>query len=177
MEQDRTYQGQFDIREQAEGPAFQPAEALRITPRERRGQLNPGLFSSLSPEWATPQGVFDTLNAVYQFTLDACATAQTAKCERYFTAEQDALRQEWSGTVFCNPPYGRLLGRWLRKAYTSVQAGATVVCLVPARTDTAWWHDYCSRGAVFFIRGRLRFGDGRGPAPFPSAVVVFAPTP
>src|SRR5207302_2406705 len=107
--------------------------------------------------------------------LDACATPENALCECYFTKAQDSLRQEWTGTVFCNPPYGLEISRWLRKAVAAARTGATVVCLVPARTDTSWWHDYCLQGEVSFVRGRLHFGDGKGPAPFPSAVVVFAP--
>jgi site-specific DNA-methyltransferase (adenine-specific) len=172
---ERAYQAHFGILQRPDGPAFGVAPALPVLPREQRGQLNPGLFSSLSPEWATPQGVFDLLDRLYQFDLDACATPENAKCARFFTAAQDALQQPWTGRVFLNPPYGRVLPRWLRKAYQSAQAGATVVCLIPARTDTAWWHDYVSQGQVFFIRGRLRFGAGMGPAPFPSAVVVFTP--
>jgi phage N-6-adenine-methyltransferase len=172
---ERAYQAQFDITEQRDGPVLQVTGTVPVGPREQRGQLNPGLFSSLSPEWATPRGVFELLDRLYRFDLDACATPENAKCERFYTAEQDSLQQPWTGRVFVNPPYGRALPRWLRKAYTSAQEGATVVCLIPARTDTAWWHDYVSRGQVFFIRGRLHFGDGKGPAPFPSAVVVFEP--
>lgn len=133
-------------------------------------------FSSAEVEWATPQGLFDELDAEFGFTLDVCATAANAKCARYFTQEDDGLAQPWDGVCWCNPPYGRGIGRWVEKAYRSAQAGATVVCLVPARsTDTAWWHDYCRHGEVWFLKGRLRFGAAENSAPFSSAVVVFRP--
>lgn len=132
-----------------------------------------GMFSSATDEWATPQELFDQLNAEFSFTLDVCATADNAKCERYFTPELDALLQDWHGVCWMNPPYGRRIGRWLRKAHESSLAGATVVCLIPSRTDTAWWHDYVMRGEIRFVRGRLYFNDGPGRSPFPSAIVVF----
>jgi phage N-6-adenine-methyltransferase len=128
---------------------------------------------SQTDNWATPQAFFDKLNAEFNFDLDVCADAQNAKCERYFTKEQDGLLQEWTGTVWCNPPYGRVLKDWLRKSVESWKAGATVVLLVPARTDTGWWHDYATQGEIRFIRGRLKFGDSKTAAPFPSAVIVF----
>ncbi len=134
-------------------------------------------FSSATDLWATPQAFFDKLNSVYGFTLDACATHENAKCQFYFTKEVDGLSKKWSGTVWMNPPYGREIGDWMRKAYESSLGGATVVCLVPARTDTAWWHDYAMKGEIDFIRGRLKFGDSKNSAPFPSAVVVFKPDP
>lgn len=130
-------------------------------------------FSSETDLWATPQDFFDRLNAAYLFELDVCATPENAKCARYFTKDDDGLMQEWCGSVWMNPPYGREIGAWMRKAYESSLRGATVVCLVPARTDTAWWHDWAMRGSVTFIRGRLKFGDAVNSAPFPSALVVF----
>lgn len=134
-------------------------------------------FSSASDLHATPQEFFDKLDAVHGFTLDACATAENAKCAVFFTREDDALRQDWRGVVWMNPPYGRGIGAWMRKAYEASRAGAKVVCLIPARTDTAWWHEYAARGAVEFVRGRLKFGGAVHNAPFPSAVVVFEPAP
>ena len=143
------------------------------------------LMSSKSDMWETPQWLFDKLNEQYQFTLDVCALPENAKCERFFSPEQDGLAQRWAGACWMNPPYGREIGKWVRKAYESAQAGATVVCLLPARTDTAWWHDYCMKGDIEFLRGRLRFinrtlpsyrSDGNykvSGAPFPSAIVVF----
>ncbi len=132
-------------------------------------------FSSATDMWATPQEFFAKLNAVHAFTLDACATVENAKCERYYTPEQDGLKQEWNGVVWMNPPYGREISKWMEKAYESSLKGAKVVCLVPARTDTAWWHDYAVRGQIEFLRGRLKFGNAKHSAPFPSAVVTFTP--
>lgn len=134
--------------------------------------------SSLADDWGTPLDLFRELNSRWHFTLDACANPENAKCARYFTRELDGIAQDWGQeVVFCNPPYGRReTGRWLRKAWEASQAGATVVLLIPARTDTGWWHDYAAKGEVTFLRGRLRFthptakGDA---APFPSAIVVF----
>lgn len=129
--------------------------------------------SSETCEWATPQDLFDRLDATWHFDLDVCATEENAKCARYYTKEQDGLKQNWGGVCWMNPPYGREIGKWMEKAYTESLKGATVVCLVPARTDTAWWHDYAMRGQVTFIRGRIKFGNAKNPAPFPSALVVF----
>lgn len=137
--------------------------------------INQGLFSSATDEWPTPQEFFDALNAEFRFELDVCATSENAKCPKYFTREDDGLSQPWSGVCWMNPPYGRQIGAWVRKAYESAQNGATVVCLLPSRTDTAWWHDYCMKGEMRFVRGRLKFGDSKNSAPFPSAVVIFYP--
>lgn len=134
---------------------------------------NPSLFSSATDEWATPQAFFDKYNAIYNFTLDVCATSENAKCKNYYTKEQDGLKQTWIGFCWMNPPYGREIGKWVRKAYESSLEGATVVCLLPSRTDTAWWHDYVMKGRIEFIRGRLKFGGAKNSAPFPSAIVVF----
>lgn len=132
-------------------------------------------FSSKSDEWATPQDFFDALNCSFNFQLDVCATQENAKCQRFFTRADDGLKQEWSGVCWMNPPYGRGIGDWMRKAYESAQSGATVVCLVPARTDTRWWHEYAKKGEVYFVPGRLKFGGHRHNAPFPCAVVTFRP--
>lgn len=130
-------------------------------------------FSSKTDLWATPQDFFDKYNKIYNFDLDVCATHENAKCDRYFTKEDDGLAQEWIGVCWMNPPYGREIKHWMRKAYESSLKGATVVCLVPSRTDTAWFQDYAMKGDIEFIRGRLKFGDSKNSAPFPSAVVVF----
>jgi phage N-6-adenine-methyltransferase len=130
-------------------------------------------FSSATDLWATPQDFFDKHNAIYGFTLDVCATADNAKCARYFTEADDGLAQPWHGVCWMNPPYGRTIGQWMKKAYESSLTGATVVCLVPSRTDTRWWHDYAMKGQIEFIRGRLKFGDAKNSAPFPSALVIF----
>lgn len=131
------------------------------------------MFSSATDRWATPQDLFDELNKTFTFETDVCATIENAKCANFYTPEQDGLSQEWCGFCWMNPPYGRQIGKWMRKAYESSLKGATVVCLVPARTDTAWWHDYAVHGEITFLRGRLKFGNAKNSAPFPSAIVVF----
>jgi len=131
-------------------------------------------FSSATCEWSTPQWLFDALAREFAFTLDPCATRENAKCPRFFTVEDDGLSKDWGDeVVFMNPPYGELISRWMWKACESARKGATVVCLVPARTDTGWWHLYAMKGEVRLLRGRLKFGNARNSAPFPSAVVVF----
>ena len=132
-------------------------------------------FSSKTDQWATPKDFFESLNKIYKFDLDVCADKHNAKCKDFFTEEQDGLKQQWIGTCWMNPPYGRAIKDWMKKAYESSLEGAVVVCLVPSRTDTAWWHDYAMKGEIEFIRGRLKFGDATNSAPFPSAVVVFKP--
>ena len=120
---------------------------------------------------------FDELNSKYHFTLDVCATEADTKCERHYSPEEDGLAQEWEGVCWMNPPYGRnVTGKWVKKAVEESQKGCTVVSLLPARTDVAWWHDYViPYGEITFVRGRLKFGGSKDNAPFPSAVVVFAP--
>lgn len=135
--------------------------------------INSGLFTSNTDLWATPQDFFDRLNEEFGFELNVCAIAENAKCEKYYSPEIDGLKQEWEGVCWMNPPYGRSIGEWVKKAYQSSLAGATVVCLIPARTDTRWWHDYCMNGEIRFVRGRLKFGDSKNSAPFPSAIVIF----
>jgi phage N-6-adenine-methyltransferase len=132
-------------------------------------------FSSATDEWETPQKLFDELKANYRFTLDVCATAENTKCENFYTKEDNGLTKDWNDTCWMNPPYGRNIKYWVKKAYESARDnGAIVVCLLPARTDTAWWHDYVlPYGEVTFIRGRLKFGNATNSAPFPSAIVVF----
>lgn len=132
-------------------------------------------FRSESCEWATPQDFFDALNEEFGFELDVCATSENAKCGKFFTKTDDGLVQAWKGICWCNPPYGREIKFWVEKAMRTAKAGdATVVCLVPARTDTHWWHDFVSKAdEVRFVKGRLKFGGHTNSAPFPSAVVVF----
>ena len=130
-------------------------------------------FSSKTDLWYTPQDFFKKYDDVYKFETDVCATDDNAKCAKYYTEEMDGLSQEWRGVCWMNPPYGRTIGKWMKKAYESSLSGTTVVCLVPARTDTNWWHDYAMKGDIEFIRGRLKFGGSKNSAPFPSAVVVF----
>ena len=135
------------------------------------------MFSSATDNWSTPQDFFDKLNDEFHFTLDVCADENNHKCEHYYTKEIDGLSSPWIGTVWCNPPYGRKIGEWVRRAYISSQIGsATVVMLLPARTDTRWFHDYIynkSNTEIRFIKGRLKFGGCKNSAPFPSMVVIF----
>lgn len=136
-------------------------------------------YSSNTPEWTTPSALFDQLNEEFNFTLDPCCTHENAKCEKHYTAEIDGLRVGWEGErVFMNPPYGRQIGKWMKKAHdeSCKFRGALVVALVPARTDTAWWHDYVMGREIRFVRGRILFspnGDKSRRAPFPSAIVIF----
>ena len=139
--------------------------------------LNQGLFSSSSNEWATPRAFFDELNAEFHFNLDPCSTHENAKCEEHFTLEDNGLDKDWGGyRVFCNPPYGRELSRWVKKCYDESRKPDTlVVMLIPARTDTSYFHDYIYHKAreIRFIRGRLHFNESKQGAPFPSMVVIF----
>ena len=135
------------------------------------------MFSSATDQWATPQQFFDDWAKLFPFTVDVCADATNAKCPRFFDLEANGLAQDWAPeTCWMNPPYGREIGRWVKKAYEESLKGATIVCLLPARTDTAWWHDYAAKGTVRFIRGRLKFGGHANSAPFPSALVIFHPS-
>lgn len=137
--------------------------------------INTSLFASNSSEWETPQWLFNDLDAQWDFTLDPCATPENAKCSLYYTKEDDGLTKDWSGhRVFLNPPYGRSIGKWVKKAYEESLKGAVVVCLLPSRTDTLYWHSYVMRATVIdFIKGRLKFGGSENSAPFPSTIVLF----
>ncbi|MGQ0620903.1 MAG: DNA N-6-adenine-methyltransferase [Panacagrimonas sp.] len=142
-----------------------------------RAMNNDLMFSSATDLWATPQDFFDRLHSVFRFGVDVCALPENAKCQTYYSPDDDGLKKDWSGVCWMNPPYGREIGAWVEKAYRSAKEnGATVVCLLPARLDTRWWHDYCAKGEVLFVRGRLKFGGSKNAAPFPNAVVVFRPT-
>ena len=135
------------------------------------------MFSSKTDLWETPQDLFDELNDEFGFDIDVCATPQNAKCEKYYTKEDNGLNQPWDGVVWCNPPYGREIGKWVKKAYeTNLRENNYIVMLLPARTDTKWFHDYIyGKAEIRFIRGRLKFGGSKNSAPFPSMVVVFRP--
>lgn len=142
--------------------------------------LNQGLFSSEKQDWCTPQQFFDELDAEFHFVLDAAATHQNSKCKRCFTPEDDGLIQSWDvgGAVYCNPPYGKEIGLWVKKAYEEAQKGITIVMLIPARTDTKYFHEYIYHKAeIRFVKGRLKFtdenGTPKGTAPFPSMVVIY----
>ena len=140
------------------------------------------MFSSKSNDWATPQDFYNQLDAEFEFTLDPCASQSSAKCASFYTADDDGLSKDWEGhTVFMNPPYGRKIGNWIQKAYEEGEKSNTrVVALIPARTDTKYWHNYCMKATeIRFVKGRLKFGQGntKNSAPFPSAVVVFSGSP
>lgn len=133
-------------------------------------------FSSKKSTWSTPPAFFRELNEEFDFTLDPCASDEDATCQKYYTEEDDGLSKDWEGeTVFMNPPYGRDIKTWIKKAYDeSRKPNTTVVCLIPSRTDTKYWHEYIMKaGQVRLVKGRLKFGGSPNAAPFPSAVVVF----
>lgn len=139
--------------------------------------MNKSLFSSNTVEWETPQDFFDRLNEEFHFTLDPCCTDENAKCEKHFTKEQNGLSQDWTGeTVYCNPPYGRDMPKWIKKCYEHFIGGGTAVMLIPARTDTKAFHEYIyGKAEIRFIRGRLRFSGSKWSAPFPSMIVIYRP--
>jgi site-specific DNA-methyltransferase (adenine-specific) len=138
--------------------------------------INRVLYSSKNEVWETPQYFFDQLNEEFHFNLDPCALPENAKCENYFTPEDNGLEQDWGGhVVFCNPPYGRNIIQWCKKCYEeSRKPNTTVVMLVHARTDTKWFHEWVyGKSEIRFVRGRLKFGDSKNSAPFPSMVVIY----
>ena len=140
--------------------------------------LSKALISSNRLDWETPQSLYDELDNEFSFTLDACADENNYKHSNYYSPECDGLSKSWSGTVFCNPPYGKEISKWVKKAYQETRSGdCIVVMLIPARTDTSYWHDYIFPTAeVRFLRGRIKFmldGKTLDAAPFPSVVVVF----
>ena len=144
--------------------------------------INESLFTSRTDEWGTPKNFFDRLHKEFNFTLDPCASGHNAKCEVYYTIEDDGLTKDWRGeSVFCNPPYGRKIAKWVEKCWEeSRKSNTLVVMLIPARTDTRYWHEWIFPYAkeIRFVKGRLKFEGGAGnenSAPFPSAVVVFDP--
>jgi len=135
------------------------------------------MWSSATGEWETPQDLFDELDETFGFTLDVCATHENTKVPtHFFTKLEDGLNQDWGGNVcWMNPPYGRGIDKWIRKAYyASLKPNTKVVCLLPARIDTKWFHDYCAKGEIWFLKGRLKFGGAKNSAPFPSMIVIFA---
>lgn len=133
------------------------------------------LFSSNSDEWATPPEIFEQLNSEFDFNLDVCATDKNHKCQNYFTESENGLAQKWGGyRCFCNPPYSQI-AEWVKKAHAeSFNPGTVVVLLIPARTDTKYFHEYIQhRAEVRFIKGRLKFGASKNSAPFPSMIVIY----
>jgi phage N-6-adenine-methyltransferase len=144
--------------------------------------MNRALLSSKNNNWCTPKKFFDELDSEFHVVLDVAANEKSAKCKDFFTPEQDGLLQSWKrsdGAVFCNPPYGREIGKWVKKSWEESQlSNTTIVLLIPARTDTKYFHDYIwKRAEIRFIRGRLKFTNESGqsfdPAPFPSMLVIY----
>lgn len=138
--------------------------------------MNEVHYSSKTDEWATPQDFFNQLDQEFDFNLDPCADATNAKVDVFYTKSDNGLSKDWGGfRVFCNPPYGRSIGEWVKKSYEeSKKPNTKVVMLLPARTDTRWFHDYIyGKAEVRFTKGRLKFGESKNSAPFPSMVVVF----
>ena len=137
--------------------------------------MNKALLESVRDDWETPQDLFDELNSEFGFTLDPCATPKTAKCAKYYTPFEDGLTRDWTGEiVFCNPPYGRKQDVWVRKCSEHGVRGGVAVMLIPARTDTARFHDLIlGKAEIRFLRGRLKFAGASNHAPFPSMIVVF----
>ena len=140
--------------------------------------LNAGMFSSATPEWYTPDWILERVGRVLDgIDLDPCADGERhvpARC--HYTVQDDGLSRSWIGTVFVNPPYGRVIGAWTGKLLAEVEAGhvTAAIALVPARTDTSWFeplHDY----PVCYLRGRVRFSGHETGAPFPSALVYLGP--
>lgn len=136
--------------------------------------INKGLMSSNTDEWATPKLFFEELNNKYHFTLDPCSTKENHKCNKYYTKEDNGLEKSWMGErVYVNPPYGRKISKWVEKAYNENKKGTFIVMLLPARTDTKWFHNYIyKKHKIEFIKGRLKFNDGKQSAPFPSMLVI-----
>ncbi len=138
-------------------------------------------FSSDDQTWTTPKDFFDKLDEEFNFTLDPCCTIETSKCKEYFTPLEDGLKQSWQDhTVFMNPPYGREIKHWIKKAHDEfIKGNCKIVALIPSRTDTTYWHSYIfplyydHKIGIRFIKGRLKFGDSKNPAPFPSALIIF----
>lgn len=143
--------------------------------------INNGLFTSNTPEWETPQNFFDELNEEFNFNQDVCATKENAKCESYFSKDDDGLKMDWKLKVcWMNPPYGKEISSWVKKAYDEThkelinERAWKVVCLLPSRTDTRWFHNYIyGKAEIRFIKGRLKFGNSKNSAPFPSMIVIF----
>lgn len=139
--------------------------------------MNTVHFLSRTDDWETPQDLFDKLNNFYQFQLDVCATEKNAKCPNFISPEQDGLLQDWAKVNWMNPPYGREISHWIKKAFKEAEKGNKTVALLPSRTDTKWFHDYIYRKhEIRFIKGRLKFGNATNSAPFPSMIVAFNPS-
>jgi phage N-6-adenine-methyltransferase len=139
--------------------------------------MDKALFTSGNTEWETPPDLFKRYDDMYHFDLDVCATTENAKCKRFFSPSDDGLQQQWIGNCWMNPPYGRKVDAWIKKAFESAQQGATIVALLPARTDCRWFHEYIwpGKARIEFIRGRIKFvmAGKNNSAPFPSMIVIW----
>ena len=136
--------------------------------------MDAGLFTSFTDEWETPKELFDELNQIFKFRLDVCANKLNYKVKKYYTRAENGLHQKWSKVNWMNPPYGREIKKWLERACEEGKKKNCTVCLIPARTDTKWWHNYVMKAdIIYFIKGRLKFSNTENSAPFPSAIVIF----
>lgn len=130
-------------------------------------------FDTGKQDWETPDDLFADLNKEFGFTLDVCATKENAKCVNFYTKEDNGLLKQWNGVCWMNPPFGSQ-GTWIKKAYyENIVHNVTVVCLLPSRTNTNWWHDYCMKGEIRFIRGRPKFKGASHGLPQPLSIVIF----
>lgn len=139
-------------------------------------KITKGLTSTGNIVAETPKYLFDRISSIFNFSLDVCALPENAKCESYYTPEDDGLSKSWRGGIWCNPPYGREISSWVRKAYEESQKeyNSFVLMLLPARTDTKWWWDWVQgKATLFFIKGRVKFGDHNVGAPFPSVLALY----
>jgi len=153
-------------------------ELLRFDEQDLDGsaeEMNTDLmFSTGAEEWETPPELFKWLDDYFHFTLDVCASEKNTKCKDFYSREHDAFIEAWTGKCYMNPPYGRGIGKWIKFAWEqSRNPNTTIVCLLPARTDTKWFHEYCTRGTIIFLKGRLTFVGAESPAPYPSMIVIF----
>ena len=140
-----------------------------------KSKLNKGLFTSDRPDWETPNDLFNKLNDEFHFTLDVCALPNNTKCKQFYSPISDGLKQNWKGICWMNPPYGKEITNWIEKAHNEAQKGnCTVVALLPARTDTRYFHNFIyGKYEIRFLKGRVKFVGGASAAPFPSMIVIF----
>ena len=131
-------------------------------------------YQSKEHTWETPDDIFQELDEEFHFTLDPCADHDNAKCKKYYTLQDNGLAKDWHGeVVFCNPPYGNQIQKWVKKCYWEAKKGAVCVMLIPSRTDTKWWHEFVMSGEVRFVRGRIKFKGAKASAPFTSSIIIF----
>lgn len=136
-------------------------------------EVNQVWFNRSKVDYETPDEIFDPLDAEFHFTLDVAATTENTKCRKFFTVDQDGLIQDWQGVCWMNPPFGREMKKWVKKAFEEWKKGTTVVCLLPSRTNTAWWHDWVMKGEIRFIRGEVKFKGQKNGLWMPMAIIIF----